>query len=101
MNYNYSYSYKDLATGEIVSQSVNSNEKLTLDDIFLNTFVFLIEKNYPAPFGGHIEYEGSKDYVCSISELRGDSAIHFEKMEFKLISGQQNLKRSLGFAKKS
>ena len=89
--YYYSYSYKDLLVGSVVEQDVSSSEKLSLDDLFLGMFVFLIEVIYPSPFCGYVEYEG---FSSSISGLRGKSAIDFKKMKFKMISGQENLKRS-------
>ena len=102
MNYKYSYSYKDLMTGKVAEQEVNSSYKISLDELFLETFILLVEKIYPAPYGGSVDYEGKNEfYPLSISELRDESAINFKKMEFTLISGEENLKKSRGFGKKS
>ena len=102
MNYKYSYSYKDLVTGELVEQEASSSEKLSLDELFLETFIFLTEKIYPSSYGGCVDYEGRDEcHPLAVSELRYESATNFEKMEFKLISGQENLKKPRGFGKKS
>ena len=102
VNYKYSYSYKDLVTEQIVDQVVDSPDKLSLDELFLDTFVFLTNKIYPAPYGGSVDYEGGNEfYPLSISNLRDKSAINFKKMEFTLISGEENLKKSRGFGRKS
>lgn len=96
--YQYSYQYKDLLDGSLKKLVCASEFKLTLDELFLQPFIRYIERTLSEP----VSYEGKDEcFPLKISELRGDSVIHFQKMEFKLIDGKENLKKSLGFGRKS
>ena len=98
MKYKYSYSYKDLLDDEVVEISYESNEKETLDSLFLNHFIQYTEDS----LSQFVSWEGKNEsFPQSISELRAESATDFQKMEFKLISGQENLKQSRTFGEKS
>ncbi len=98
MKYMYCYSFIDLLDGEIVENVFRSNERMSLDDLFLNTFIQYTEQI----LGECLSWEGESDsFPKSISELRDDSIINFHKMEFQLISGSKNLKRKPVFNEKS
>ena len=82
MKYMYSCSYKDLLNGEVVEMTLNSNEHMTRESLFLFAF-----KEYTENMLGEcLSWQGKSDSMPeSISELRGDSATNFEKMEFKVV----------------
>lgn len=82
MKYKYCYSYKDLLNGEVVKITLDSNEHMTRDSLFLFAFIEYTENI----LGECLSWEGQSDsFPKSISELRGDSATNFHKMEFQLI----------------
>ena len=91
MSYDYVYSYRCLVSGVVVEDGLVSTDPFTPEELFLEQFRFLVEKVYPSSVaGGSVEYEGDDEcFPQSISELRGDSAINFEKMEFKLIDSYE------------
>ena len=95
MRYQYVYQYKDLKNDSLKKMSAFTDSKITVDELFLDPFI-----HYAESVSGAISYEGKDSCPLKISELRGDSAILFTQMEFKVISGQQNLLKSLGFGRR-
>lgn len=97
-NYNYLYQYTDINDGEVVDVGCQSNYQQTIDDLFLGTFLEYCDRT----IDHWIQWEGHIDsYPSRISQLRGDTAELFKKMQFKLITGNLKPTKSLGFGKKS
>lgn len=96
MRYQYLFQYKNLQDGSLKRISSFNESKITVDELFLKPFI-----NYVHSVSGTISYEGKDHYPSKISELRGDSAILLAQMEFKIISGQENLLKSLGFGRRT
>ncbi len=81
MKYRYSFTYKDLESGEVVENEVSSNKEIAPDALFLRIFTDYTEKT----LGDCLSWEGESDsFPKSTSELRSDSASNFQKMEFEL-----------------
>lgn len=95
MRYQYLFQYRNLKDGSLTTISSLSESKLTIDELFLRKFL-----DYMDSISSDVSYEGKDYYPHKISELRGDSAILFNKMEFEMISSQDNLLKSLGFGRK-
>jgi hypothetical protein len=81
MKYRYSFTYKNLESGEVVENAVSSNKAIAHDALFLKKFIDYTETR----LGDSLSWEGESDsFPKSTSELRGDSASNFQKMEFEL-----------------
>lgn len=94
MGYQYLFQYKDLEEGSLKRITSLNESRLTLDELFLQSFINYVERT-----SGSISHEGSGYYPRKISELRGESAILFAQMEYEIVSGQENLLKSLGFGR--
>ena len=98
MAYSYVYSYRCLVSNRVEEDRFIATSSFTPEELFLEQFRFLIEKVYPSSIaGGSVEYESNDEcFPQSISELRGNSAINFEKMEFKLIESSETDQQPFG-----
>ena len=81
MKYRYSFTYKDLESCEVVENAFSFNSEIAPDTLFLNKFINYTE----TALGDSLSQEGESDsFPKSTSDLRGDSASNFQKMEFEL-----------------
>jgi hypothetical protein len=95
MGYQYLFQYKNLETGSFKRVSSFNEKKLTIDQLFLQPFI-----DYMDSISSDISHHGKDYYPRKISDLSADSAILFSQMEFKILSGQENILKSLGFGRR-
>lgn len=93
--YSYVWQYTDIRDGSVKKISSRSADPETIDGLFLQKFLHCAEYE----LGHKVLTKRGDDYPSRISDLSPESLQLFKDMQFKILDGESELRKTIGMSK--